>query len=220
MIKMKNILAENMLRFGPRNLSESERKNLQKLSEAEPGDPSQAVIDLQPLVDKLKNHLIQFNNALADKNALGAQLGLSVSYANSQGTGAGDMDVINVTTSPVYNSTAGKRGIYGFMGINLATGQLMATKGTAMFGVPTPISTLNEQEVSSRIIWACKIDTKWSKWTSEKWLKHTPVITQIAKDYWPYVETLFKDMQKLLEKGQKYQLTSDQNSNWLAKKVS
>jgi hypothetical protein len=30
---MKNILAENMLRFGPKNLTESERKNLQRLFE-------------------------------------------------------------------------------------------------------------------------------------------------------------------------------------------
>jgi hypothetical protein len=30
---MKNILAENMLRFGPKNLSESDRRNLQKLME-------------------------------------------------------------------------------------------------------------------------------------------------------------------------------------------
>jgi hypothetical protein len=32
---MKNILAENMLRFGPKNLSESDRINLQRLMEAE-----------------------------------------------------------------------------------------------------------------------------------------------------------------------------------------
>jgi hypothetical protein len=31
--EMKNILAENMLRFGPRNLTESEKRNLQRLTE-------------------------------------------------------------------------------------------------------------------------------------------------------------------------------------------
>jgi hypothetical protein len=33
MIRLKNILAENMLRFGPKNLSESDKRNLQRLSE-------------------------------------------------------------------------------------------------------------------------------------------------------------------------------------------
>jgi hypothetical protein len=33
MIRLKNILAENMLRFGPKNLSESEKRNLRRLTE-------------------------------------------------------------------------------------------------------------------------------------------------------------------------------------------
>ena len=34
MIRLKNILAENMLRFGPKNLSESDRRTLRRLTEA------------------------------------------------------------------------------------------------------------------------------------------------------------------------------------------
>jgi hypothetical protein len=34
MIRLKNILAENMLRFGPKNLSEYDRRNLKRLTEA------------------------------------------------------------------------------------------------------------------------------------------------------------------------------------------
>ena len=34
MIRLKNILAENMLRFGPKNLSESDRRRLQNLTES------------------------------------------------------------------------------------------------------------------------------------------------------------------------------------------
>jgi hypothetical protein len=34
MIRLKNILAENMLRFGPKNLSESDKRNLQRLTES------------------------------------------------------------------------------------------------------------------------------------------------------------------------------------------
>jgi hypothetical protein len=65
MIKMKNILAENMLRFGPRNLSESEKQNLQRLSEIAPGGGS-----MTPQGQALMDKMIADTQALA-KGAVG-----------------------------------------------------------------------------------------------------------------------------------------------------
>jgi hypothetical protein len=46
MIKLKNILAENMLRFGTKNLNESTKQKLIESGSTEPGDPSQSTVDL------------------------------------------------------------------------------------------------------------------------------------------------------------------------------
>jgi hypothetical protein len=65
MIKMKNILAENMLRFGPRNLSESEKQNLQRLSEIAPAGGS-----MTPQGKALMDKMIADTQVLA-KGAVG-----------------------------------------------------------------------------------------------------------------------------------------------------
>lgn len=77
---MKNILAENMLRFGSKNLTESERKNLQRLVEADPGDPSQAAIDLSTEYSTLYTALTTYNSTF--KSITGVDPGLFLRASN------------------------------------------------------------------------------------------------------------------------------------------
>jgi hypothetical protein len=61
MIKLKNILAENMLRFGTKNLNESEKHRLIESGSTEPGDPSQSTVDLSTEFSALNTALKTYN---------------------------------------------------------------------------------------------------------------------------------------------------------------
>jgi hypothetical protein len=62
---MKNILAENMLRFGPRNLSESEKQNLQRLVEV-----NETYWDSVPRISNNPNGKKQVGKQFAASNPL------------------------------------------------------------------------------------------------------------------------------------------------------
>lgn len=61
MIKLKNILAENMFRFGTKNLSETMKRSL---NETDPGDPSQSTVDLSTEYATLKTALETYNSTV------------------------------------------------------------------------------------------------------------------------------------------------------------
>ena len=117
--QMKNILAENMLRFGPRNLSESEKRNLQKLVEqTEPGDPSQATVDLTSDITSLKTACMAFNNDIKNKLKIDTELITSVT---PEGMIAGSGPYVTIT-SPIFQKIYGTNRPYGFIGVELSKG--------------------------------------------------------------------------------------------------
>jgi hypothetical protein len=79
---MKNILAENMLRFGSKNLTESEKINLQRLVETDPGDPSQAAVDLSTEYGTLRSALATYNSTF--KGITGVDPGLFLRSSNAK----------------------------------------------------------------------------------------------------------------------------------------
>jgi hypothetical protein len=85
MIKMKNILAENLLRFGVKNLNESDKK---RLIEAEPGDPSQT-IDLSAELSEITTALRTYNTAF--KEITGVNIILFVDSNNVNNITANDL---------------------------------------------------------------------------------------------------------------------------------
>jgi hypothetical protein len=78
---MKNILAENLLRFGVKNLKESDK---QRLKEADPGDPSQSTVDLSADYASLKSALATYNSTI--KSITGFDPGLFLRAANKNPT--------------------------------------------------------------------------------------------------------------------------------------
>lgn len=82
---MKNILAENMLRFGTKNLSESNKKILQE-ADNDPGDPSQSTITITNTYNALRQALNTYNAEY--KKIVGQDIGLFFSAgANSDSIG-------------------------------------------------------------------------------------------------------------------------------------
>ena len=114
---MKNILAENMLRFGPRNLTESEKRNLQRLTEADPGDPSQSTVDLTADMTALKSACTAFNNDLKSKLKIDTELMTSVT-PEGQTTGGPYITI----TSPIFQKIYGTNRPYGYIGVELSKG--------------------------------------------------------------------------------------------------
>jgi len=82
MIKLKNILAENMLRFGTKNLNESEKHRLIESGSTEPGDPSQSTVDLSTDYATLKSALTTYNSTV--KSVMGVDPGLFLRSANEK----------------------------------------------------------------------------------------------------------------------------------------
>ena len=113
---MKNILAENMLRFGPRNLSESEKRNLQRLVEADPGDPSQSTVNLTADITALKTACAAFNTATTKIYGTNPELFAVALYSTK------NESFIHIN-QPSISDKGGAKWPYGLIGVNLATGE-------------------------------------------------------------------------------------------------